>query len=146
MTADIAPQHDVTDDVRAGLAAVSAVVLPGTDRLPSGLDVGAHLDLLDRVLAADPALTVAVVTVGRRAAHDGCPALADMPEWEPAHCESAVFALTAAYYLSREVLRALDYPGVGPRPIALATPDERVSDDLLAPVRDRGPIYVPAPD
>lgn len=146
MTADIAPQNDVTGDVRAGLAAVSEVVLPGTDRLPSGVDVGAHLDLLDRVLVADPSLTAAVVAVGQRAATGGCPPLADMPEWEPWHCESAVFALTAAYYLSPQVLRALDYPGLGPRPIALATPDEVVSEDLLAPVRDRGPCYVPAPD
>lgn len=146
MTAHIARHADVTSEVRAGLAAVSEVVLPGTDPLPSGIEVGAHLELLDRVLAADPALTEAVVAVGSRAARDGCPALADMPDWEPQHCESAVFALTAAYYLSRQVLRALDYPGLGPRPIALATSDEVVSEDLLAPVRNRGPIFVPAPD
>jgi hypothetical protein len=142
---DTATQTIISDEVRAGLAALADVVLPGTDRLPSGTVVGAHLDLLDRVLAADPKLVAPVVALGQRAADTGCPPIEALPTWAPQDCETVVFALTAAYYLSAEVKRALYYPGLGPRPIALASPDEICSEDLLGPVRDRGPVFVPAP-
>lgn len=146
MTADTTHHSDLSQEVRDGIAAVVDVVLPGTDRLPSGISVGAHLDLLDRVLAADPGLLAAVVAVGAKAAAGGCPPLDQFSSWAQNDCEAAVFALTAAYYLAPDVLRALHYPGLGPRPIALAKPDEITTDDLLAPVRDRGLVYVPAPN
>jgi hypothetical protein len=135
----------VVDDVREGLAALADVILPGTDRLPAGREVGAHQDLLDEVLTADPALIGAVVEAGQRALAGSGLSVDDIEGWEAEVREPTIFALTAAYYMSRHVRRALHYPGPGPNPIALATPDEVCSDDLLEPVRRRGSVYVEAP-
>jgi hypothetical protein len=135
----------VVDDVREGLAALADVILPGTDRLPAGREVGAHQDLLDEVLTADPALIGAVVEAGQRALAGSGLSVDDIEAWEAEVREPTIFALTAAYYMSRHVQRALHYPGPGPNPIALATPDEVCSDGLLEPVRRRGSVYVQAP-
>lgn len=136
---------DVVDGVREGLAVLADVILPGTDRLPAGREVGAHQDLLDEVLAADPALIGAVAEAGQRALAGGSLSLDDLDAWGAEVREPALFALTAAYYMSRHVHRALHYPGPVSNPIALAKPDEVCSDDLLEPVRRRGSVYVEAP-
>jgi hypothetical protein len=133
------------DDVREGLALLADVILPGTERLPAGREVGAHQDLLDQVLTADPALVAPLTEAGRRAQDGRGVTLDELQTWDAEVLEPAVFALTAAYYMSRTVQRALGYPGPGPRPIAQATPDESYSEELLAPVRRRGSIYVEAP-
>lgn len=68
-----------------------------------------------------------------------------MPSWSEASFERVNFVLTAAYYMASQVRELLGYPGQARRPIAEATPAERHSDELLAPVVARGPIYVPTP-
>lgn len=138
--------HPEIDAIRAGLAVIVDALLPGTERLPSGRDVGAHTDLLDRVVSADPKLVAVLVEFGGRAAEREVVSVAELQAWDPESFEVLNFALSAAYYMSRDVHRALDYPGVGPHPIAEATPDQMYSEKLLAPVRSRGSIYVAAPD
>lgn len=53
---------------RRGVAVTVDVLISGTIRLPCGTAVGAHLDLLDRALEADPRLIPEVVEFGPRAA------------------------------------------------------------------------------
>jgi hypothetical protein len=121
------------------------VLLPGTERCPSGREVGAHLEWLDVVLAADPARAVEVRHLGEvAAAHESC-TIADLERWAGRDLDSVAFALQAAYYMAPPVRAALGYPGQTRRPVSDATPEERWSDALIAPVRDRGPIYVPTP-
>ncbi|MEU2286814.1 hypothetical protein ABZ614_33625 [Streptomyces sp. NPDC013178] len=134
------------DRARGGIAAILDVVLPGTETLPSGRSVGAHLDLLDKTLDADPRLQPVVREVGELAAASDTCTFDDIRQWAGEDLERLVFALNAAYYMSSEVRSALGYPGQGRRPIALATPDEICSDDLIAPVLARGAIYVPTPE
>lgn len=137
--------HTLDERARSGLATVADALLPGTDKLPSGRSVGAHDMWLDRVLAADPRLVSAVTAVGTAAAgRDSC-TLQDIEAWAGSDVESVVFALTSAYYIAPPVLEALGYPGQVRRPISQATADERYSEELIAPVRERGPIYVPTP-
>jgi hypothetical protein len=133
------------DAVREGLALLADVLLPGTDTLPSGRQVGAHDHLLDQVLAADCALAAPVIAAGRRAGDAISLTLHDVQIWDAETREPAVFALTAAYYMSSAVYKALKIPLPGPRPIKQATEDEKYSEELLAPVRSRGAIYVGAP-
>ncbi len=139
--------NDVTeiDSARPGLALLVDVLLPGTDTLPSGREVGAHERLLDQVLAADPALAAPVIAAGRRAGDAISVTLDDVQIWDAETREPVVFALTAAYYMSSAVYKALKIPLPGPRPIRQATEDEKYSEELLAPVRSRGAIYVGAP-
>lgn len=133
------------DEAREGIALILDAILPGTKALPSGRAIGAHHELLDRVLHADSTLALPVTAGGRRAAQAGSCALADLQRWAGPDAERVVFALHSAYYMSSDVRAALGYPGQTRRPIALATPDEVVSDDLVAPVIERGSIYVPTP-
>lgn len=135
----------IDDSTRAGLASIIDVLLPGTGTLPSGRTVGAHLDLLDQVLQADPRLEPLVTRVGELAASSKTCTFADIEGWAGGDLEQVVFALHSAYYMSRDVRSALDYPGQARRPIALATPEEVCSDDMVAPVLARGAVYVPTP-
>jgi hypothetical protein len=134
---------------RDGLARILDVVLPGTDTLPSGRTIGAHEALLDLVIDADPRLEAPLTAAGVVAAQ--APAadadtLTDIDAWAGEHVEEVVFALNAAYYMSAQVRELIGYPGQKRRPIASATPEEVCSDELVAPVLERGPIFVPTPD
>lgn len=138
---------DLGVDVRDGLGLLVDLLLPGTDTMPAGREVGADGELIDRVLDADPTLRDVVIGFGRRAAEAGEVTLADLESWSTTNdCERVVFALTAAYYLSPRAKRAIGYPGQERRPVAEAKPDEVVTDELLAPVRERGTIFVPTPE
>ena len=132
--------------VREGLARVLDVLLPGTDQLPSGREVAVHMEWIDRVLAASPRPFDALHDLGERAAKAEKCTLQEVRGWAGEHFEDVLFALNAAYYMSPLVMRALGYPGQTRRPVSEATPDELCSEDLLAPVRQRGPVYVPTPD
>lgn len=145
MTMQIESRAFLDGDVREGLGRVLDVLLPGTGRLPSGREVGAHLELLDRVLAADPRPFHAFRTLGLEASAAEQCTLQDIESWAGEHLESIVFGLNAAYYMAPSVLEALRYPGQARRPVAQATPEELCSDELIAPVRERGPVYVPTP-
>jgi len=135
----------IDDRTRGGLALIIDVLLPGTRTLPSGRAVGAHLDLLDQVVEADPRRGPFVSSVGDLAAASQTCTFADIERWAGEDLERVVFALQSAYYMSPQVRSALGYPGQGRRPIALATPEEVCSDELVAPVVARGAVYVPTP-
>ncbi|MFC5337085.1 hypothetical protein [Leucobacter denitrificans] len=135
------------DDVtRQGVARVMDVLLPGTEVLPRATAVDAQGELLDRVLRADPKLEPIVRRCGEQAAQTSEISLADVEQWMGEDTERLVFALHAAYYMSKDVRQALNYPGQGRVPVAEATPDQLVSPELIAPVIERGPIYVPTPE
>jgi hypothetical protein len=128
-----------------GLAKVAAVLLPGVGALPCASDVPSFEVCVDRVVAADPRLLHVVRTVGDVAAsRDSC-TLGEIEEWSDGEVESLVFALTSAYYIAPEVLKALGYPGQVRRPVSEATPEEKYSEEMLAPVRQRGEIFVHTP-
>lgn len=131
---------------REALARIVDVVLPGTDLQPSGRAIGAHEDLLDRVVEADDRLHEPLRDLAARAARStGDLTLADLEQWAGDRTDEVVFALMAAYYMSAEVRALIRYPGQRRLPIAQATPEQTVSDELVAPVRARGSVYVPTP-
>ncbi|WPB89261.1 hypothetical protein [Streptomyces malaysiensis] len=136
----------IDDRTRGGLATILDVLLPGSEKLPPGRVVGAHLELLDKVLEADPRLEPVVTRTGELAAGSDTCTFADIGRWAGEDLEQLVFALHSAYYMSGEVRSALGYPGQARRPIALATPEEVCSDELVAPVLARGAVYVRTPE
>lgn len=145
MKVQIQSKPGIDPRTREGLARILDLLLPGTRTLPSGREIGAHEEFLDRVLDASPRLAAPVRRIGDVAAeHESCN-LADLQQWAGDELESVVFALQAAYYMAPRVMQAHHYPGQTRRPIAQATPDEVCSENLLAPVVRRGPIYVPTP-
>jgi hypothetical protein len=132
----------IDDQTRSGLGRIADVILPGTAVQPSGTAAGAHLDLLDLVLEADPRLIDAVLDFGQRATMAEALTVEGLKAWSEENCEKVIFSLTSAYYMSSSVRRALEYPGQSPRPISGATPEEVCSDELIEPVVSRGSIYV----
>lgn len=145
MTAET--QHPAFLDAsdRRGIERVVDVLLPGTEQVPSGCEVGVHSEWLDRVLGADPRLIEVVRTVAGKAASSRHCTLSDIEAWADGRVEDVVFALNSAYYMSPRVQAALGYPGQARRPVTEATPEELCSDELIAPVLQRGPIYVATP-
>ncbi|MBB6627608.1 hypothetical protein H5V45_09760 [Nocardioides sp. KIGAM211] len=146
MTLQIQPKIRLDERTRAGLVNILDLVLPGTAQLPSGRAVEAHREMLDLVLQADPGLEASVRSAGEQAAAVETCTLDDLETWVGDDAERVIFALHAAYYMTREPREALGYPGQGRHPIAQATPDQIASDQLVAPVVERGPVYVPTPD
>ncbi|MBP1326705.1 hypothetical protein JOF28_001937 [Leucobacter exalbidus] len=142
MNLDITTRLD--EATRAEVTRIMDVLLPGTDTLPSASAVDAQGELLDMVLRADPTLEPLVRLAGERAA--GVELSFDVIEsWFGEDAERLVFALHAAYYMSTQVREKLSYPGQVRAPVSLATPDQLCSEELIAPVEARGPIFVPTP-
>jgi hypothetical protein len=136
----------ITDNVREGIARLFDVALPGTERLPSGRSVDAHMSLIDRVLDADPQLAPIVLGAAARATTSEKNTLDDLRNWAGEDIERLIFSLHAAYYMSSTVRISLGYPGQRRLPVSEATPDQIGSEALLAPVIERGSVYVPTPD
>ncbi|MGO1543229.1 MAG: hypothetical protein ACTHXA_02695 [Gulosibacter sp.] len=139
---------DVTLDLetRSAVARIMDVLLPGTESLPSATDVNAQDEMLDRTLKADPTLAPIVRKAGEMAKDASEITFDDIQTWMGEDLERLNFALHAAYYMVKEVRNRLGYPGQGRHPVSEATPDQLVTPELLAPVIERGPIYVPTPE
>ncbi len=130
----------------AGLALLLDLILPGDDLLPAARALPEFPELLDRAITASDGSEEIVLHFSRQAV--ACKELSvnDLEAWSAADAEHLVFVLQAAYFMSRTVRDLLGYPGQGRRPIAEATPEERVDDTLLRPVIERGPIFVDPQD
>ncbi|MBS1881435.1 MAG: hypothetical protein JSS97_00590 [Actinobacteria bacterium] len=133
------PAH-LDDSVRARLAELATVVLPGGDGMPGAEEAEVTGTALDRVLAARPDLSAAL---RRAAAPRGEPraTVAALERNDPATLEALAFVLSCAYVQSAAVRASLGYPGQVPLP----RPGVVDLAEMLAPVRARGPRFVPTP-
>lgn len=129
-----------------GLIKICSVVLPGTKSQPAANELEGYAQLLEQVGNADPRLSDIVGRVTLGAANRSIETFADLSELAGDDLERVIFALQAAYYMSEEVRTALNYPGQKRLPVSLATADQLCSDELIAPVIERGPIFVSTPD
>jgi hypothetical protein len=136
------PQPTALEErTRERLAALATVVLPGGSRMPSAAAAEATGAALDRVLAACPDL---LPELRRAVAQEGEAAavVAELERSDPEALEALGLALSCAYVQSDAVRESLGYPGQVPvPPPAEADP----LDELLAPVRGRGPRHAPIP-
>jgi hypothetical protein len=128
---------------RERLVAVADLLVPAADGMPSASEVDVVGRWLDRVLDADPSLIEPVAALADCATWDALEARAEI---DPATFELGAFAIVAAYYLHPGVRRRMGYTGQGPSPILEGEADWYLRDDILAPVRARGPVFVPTPD
>jgi hypothetical protein len=130
----------------AGHWKLAELMLPGGDVAPPAKEVAQFERTLlkalevctDRERANITAIADRVMTL-EEIDFDGLDA------WNATATEDAYFVLTTAYYMCSEVREELGFPGQVRAPIAEATPDQVLDDELLAPVRARGPIYVVPP-
>jgi hypothetical protein len=128
---------------RERLVAVADLLVPASDGMPSASDVDVVGRWLDRILEADPSLREPVAALAGCATWEALEARAAA---EPAAFELGAFAIVAAYYLHPGVRKRMGYTGQGPSPILEGEAEWYLRDDILAPVRARGPVFVPTPD
>lgn len=133
------------DRTRQGAALIADLWFPGTARSPRMTDLPGYDALLTRALQAYPELSEAFIEAAALAAE--APELTDevVAQWPAELSEAVFYFLSSTYYMAPEVRRAVGYPGQTRTPIALATPDQLLDDELLAPVLALGPTYVPTP-
>jgi hypothetical protein len=138
--------HEVTPARLDLLVQVADTLLPGTDVDPRPSSLPDFRDHLDTALRARGESVRELV-----AALDRLDVDADlMPQLRAMHgSDREAFDLVSsvvagAYLLSPTVRGAIDYPGQGSHPAPLELAVDQLSDGILDPVVDRGPIYVSA--
>ena len=137
----------LTDTERARLAAIAAVLFPASATMPGADDTGATGKWLDRVLAADPERVAALRILAERTEADPWDAAEGLFRDGPGAFEDASDSLVIAYYMHPGVRKRIGYPGQkGKGPIAPDEAEHYLSDELIAPMRARAPLYVPTPD
>ncbi|GAA5108286.1 hypothetical protein [Haloechinothrix salitolerans] len=135
----------MTITCRDGAARLADLWFPGTARSPRMIDLPGYESLLNRAMRANPELAQAFVEVAELASGVDVLTAKDVAEWPTEIVEAAWYFLTSTYYMATEVREAVGYPGQRRNPVAQATPDQMVDDDLLAPVLAMGSTYVPTP-
>jgi hypothetical protein len=131
---------------RERLAVLADQLISGGDGLPSASGADVHGVWIDRVLAARPDLSEVVTSVTGRAG-DPPTDLEALKEQDPARFDTFAYAVAGAYLMNPRVRGLLGLPGDAPRRNP-AFPDESdyyLSDGILDPVVQRGPIYRPTP-
>ena len=125
-----------TPERRGRLASLADLLIPAGDELPSASAAGVSAEPLDQILAGRDELAE---DLQRALDHAGDPATVDELEkaLAPEEFQALTTVVSGAYFLDPGVRAHLGYDG--PRPIP--THDEQPTDELLAPVRDRGLIY-----
>ena len=137
----------LTDSERGRLAAIAAVLFPPSDAMPGAADTRATGKWLDRVLAADPLRAASLRLLAGRTEVDPWQAAEGLFRDDPDAFEDASDTLVMAYYMHPGVRRRIGYPGQkGQGPIAPDEAEHYLSDELIAPMRARAPLYVPTPD
>lgn len=135
---------------RSGLTAdhwkVIDLMLPGSGGIPPARHVAAYVGVLNTALSmCTQAQRDSVAEVVEYAGSTGQLSFSDLVAWNAPAAEQANYVFTSAYYMCAEVREALGFPGQVRAPIKEAGPDQQVDDDLLEPVRARGPIYLETP-
>jgi|GEM_PF-576331 hypothetical protein len=131
---------------RKRLARLADALIPGGRFLPSASDARVHLRWIDHTLAARPDLYPVVSRVVATPG-EASDVLARLVNESPAVFEDFAFAVAGAYFLNPKIRKLLGYPGTKPakNPAYSDEAEHYLSEDLLAPVLKRGPIYRPTP-
>ena len=152
MTADTgapAPPPEVPALDQAGrdtFAGLADVLIPAGGGLPSASQAGAAGPFLDAVLAARPDLGERLAALLAKAAgREPRVVVADLRANDPAAFEVLAAAVPGAYFLNPEISAAFGYHGQEAVPIDPGGRPDWLEDGLLDSVKDRGPVYRPAP-
>ena len=137
---------EVTSGHRDLLVRVADTLLPGTaeDAAPSSLpDYRDHLDTALRARAESVAALLAALE-RLDAEAELMPQLKRMHGADQESFDLLSSVVAGAYLLAPSVRQAIGYPGQGSNPAPLALASDQLSDGILDPVIERGPIYVSA--
>lgn len=130
------------EELRRIFASLADALLADVAGLPSPSAIDVQHEWLDRVMRARPDLAGPLRTILERAA--GRDPLEEARRLGQEDTRSFVVlanAVAGAYYMHPDVRAAIRYPGQTPRLSDQEAADDVVIDQLLRPVRERGPIY-----
>jgi hypothetical protein len=141
---DGAAQTRVTPEMRERLSHLADQLIPESDEMPSASSVGIAYEQLDAVLRSRPDLGAHL-----RNALSG-PEAENAPRWLDSlgreDREAVTVTIVAAYYMHPKVKELLGYPGQQAIGVSVGGFPEYVSEGLLDPLVERGPIYRIPPD
>lgn len=133
-----------SESQRARLAEVADVLIAEGLGMPAASSVGVAGALLDRTLAAAPALAEPLLALLDEIPLDGPDAFVRrLASERPEDFSVLSTAVVGAYYLSDEVRRLIGYPGQQPNPVSVAGEPDYL--DMLERVYERCPGYREAP-
>ncbi|MBF6620577.1 MAG: hypothetical protein ITG02_10145 [Patulibacter sp.] len=135
----------VTPQLRATLASVADLMVPGDGEMPAASVAGVAENLLDDVLRARPDLQVPLVALLQRIAPlspDG--ALAAVRDDRAAE-DLLALVVVGGYMMHPAVGAAVHYPGQQPQQVNPFDINDVIDEGLLDPVVERGSIYRPTP-
>jgi hypothetical protein len=131
---------------RARLGELADELIPAEAGMPAASEAGAVGEWLDAVLAARPDFETPLAGLaGSTAGFSAAEAIAVLPERDPAGWSALTGAVVAAYFMNPEVCERIGYAGQQAIPIDPAAPADYLEDGLLDSVKDRPPVYRPAP-
>jgi hypothetical protein len=136
--------HKFNQEERAQLAALSDVLIPGGDGMPSASQAGVADAWLDAVLVARPDLVAGLKDLlAKSRDRVAADMVADLRANDPAAFDVLAQTAAGAYFTNPHVQQRVGYAGQEPRSID-PHPDYQ-DDGLLDCVVGRGPIYRPTP-
>lgn len=143
-TTTAAPELD--DALRTRIGEFADVLIAGGAGLPSASEAGVQGKWIDRTLAARPDLVPIVNEVIGRPG-DPKAELDKIRAQEPILWDAFTHAIAGAYLMVPKVRKGLGLPGNAPKrkPAFPDEADHYLSDGVLDPVIERGPIYRPTP-
>ena len=137
----------LSPEERAAFAGLADFLIPRHGRLPAATEVGAHEELLDRVLGHRPDI-VEDLRRGLAAAQAAEPSEAAnrLSQSDAAAFSAVTLAASAAYYMCDEVRALIGYPGQEKAPYDPHETPVYLTNGMIERIVLRGPIYRPTPD
>ncbi len=140
-------ENGLSADERAVFAGLADLLIPRHGRMPSATEVGAHAELLDRVLAHRPDIADDLRR-GLSAAQGEDPGVAAnrLGQRDAAAFNAITLAASAAYYMCAEVRALIGYPGQDKAPFDPRETPAYLTNGMIERLVRRGPTYRPTPD
>ena len=137
----------LSPEERATFVGLADFLIPRHGRLPAAIEVGAHEELLDRVLGHRPDIVEDLLR-GLAAAQGAEPSEAAnrLSQSDAAAFNAVTLAASAAYYMCDEVRALIGYPGQEKAPYDPHETPVYLTNGMIERIVLRGPIYRPTPD
>jgi hypothetical protein len=127
---------------RAILAGLADALIPAADGLPSASQAGVAGKWLDAVLESRPDLAAPLVAlIGKAGGREPGAVIAEFQASDPGAFGVLAELVPGAYYMNPDVCQLVGYPGQVGLEVDMAWPPDWLTEGLLDPVIERGPIY-----
>ncbi len=146
MSTGLSRQSTLDDSARQTLIGLADVLIPIGERMPSASQAGVGGEWIDRALAARSdwfADFVALLQDAR--GKDPRTVLAELQVSAPASFTMLTELVAGAYLMNTEVRKLIGYSGQRAIPIQESPEDQQELQELIDPVKRRGPIYRSCP-